>query len=260
MVIGNVSSMTSHAATGIDVEAGIDSQTASVPATPSSENALSSLGRAPSRAAIRANTDVSAEPSHADAPGLLQQVGAYGGPLVDAAASGLSVAAATVCVAAAASRAHQYCQWCPVGWWRGHQPGRQRARQCIGFKRQSGRRCRWRTQCADSFAERKRQHPCGVCIGGGLGIERWGQPGACCQRYRHRSSKPGAAGRQRCSKHRRCRACRCRHYGRSAGRAAHGGETLAPPHPWSGASARLPRSDRPGWRVRMKPLCSRRIV
>lgn len=94
----------------------------------------------------------------------------------------------TVCVAAAASRAHQYCQWCPVGWWRGHQPGRQRARQCIGFKRQSGRRCRWRTQCADSFAERKRQHPCGVCIGGGLGIERWGQPGACCQRYRHRSS------------------------------------------------------------------------
>lgn len=43
MVIGNVSSMTSHAATGIDVEAGIDSQTASVPATPSSENALSSL-------------------------------------------------------------------------------------------------------------------------------------------------------------------------------------------------------------------------
>ncbi|MGW8341635.1 hypothetical protein ACWGY7_11055 [Xanthomonas axonopodis pv. khayae] len=94
MVIGNVSSMTSHAATGIDVEAGIDSQTASVPATPSSENALSSLGRAPSRAAIRANTEVSAEPSHAAAPGLLQQVGAYGGPLVDAAASGLSVAAA----------------------------------------------------------------------------------------------------------------------------------------------------------------------
>lgn len=224
MVIGNVSSMTSHAATGIDVEAGIDSQTASVPATPSSENALSSLGRAPSRAAIRANTEVSAEPSHADAPGLLQQVGAYGGPLVDAAASGLSVAAAQL--SASQQRPAELTSIVSGALWAGgaviNQAGNVPANALVSSANLVGAAAGVLSALAPSLNGNDSTR---VAYGGGLGIERWGQPGACCQRYRHRSSKPGAAGRQRCSKHRRCRACRCRHYGRSAGRAAHGGET-----------------------------------
>ncbi|MFL7982276.1 hypothetical protein [Xanthomonas vasicola] len=94
MVIGNVLSVTSHPTGGIDAAVDIPDQTASVSTTSPGKNALSGLGRAPSRAAARARADASAQSQQADAPGLLQQVGTYGGPLVDGAASGLSLAAA----------------------------------------------------------------------------------------------------------------------------------------------------------------------
>lgn len=94
MVIGNVSSVTSHATGSIDAGVSNADRAASVHTPVPDRNALSALGRAPSRTAARSRADPSAQSKHADAPGVLQQLGTYGGPLVDGAASGLSLASA----------------------------------------------------------------------------------------------------------------------------------------------------------------------
>ncbi|PPU77114.1 MULTISPECIES: hypothetical protein [Xanthomonas] len=103
MVTSNLSSVASHADTGTaleftDLELGPAVQAESVSTTPPGETALSALGRAPSRPLVRTRTDASSQPPPANVPGMLQQLGAYGGPLMDAAASGLSVAAARLSV------------------------------------------------------------------------------------------------------------------------------------------------------------------
>ncbi|QBG94839.1 hypothetical protein EYC55_04170 [Xanthomonas oryzae] len=103
MAINSVSSVGSPAGRLIDLEAGT-SGPASIAAptiVPSGEARLSSLTRAPSRPAPRppADGNAPAQTAHAAAPGRLQQLGAYGGPVLDAAASGLSMAASRLSAA-----------------------------------------------------------------------------------------------------------------------------------------------------------------
>jgi|GEM_PF-4050993 len=94
MVIGKVSSVTSHAIGSSDPGVGHADQIASVPTSLPGNNAFSVLGRAPARAAARPRADASAQSKHDNAHGVLQQLGTYGGPLVDGAASALSLASA----------------------------------------------------------------------------------------------------------------------------------------------------------------------
>ncbi|PPV04899.1 hypothetical protein XBLMG947_3868 [Xanthomonas bromi] len=111
MKIDPQSTVMSHADAGIDLEAGTSSSAAPAPISPSDQTVLSPLSRAPSRATPRlradaAAADASARPSQTDTgmSSMLQHVGAYGGPVVDGAAAGLSLAAARLSAAPEAAR------------------------------------------------------------------------------------------------------------------------------------------------------------
>ncbi|WP_134980462.1 hypothetical protein [Xanthomonas axonopodis] len=109
MKIGPLSPVVSHADASIDLEAGPSRPAAPAPIAPSDETVLSPLSHALSLSRPRARTrevaaDASAHVPQTDMSSMLQHVGAYGGPVVDGAASGLSMAAARLSAAPQAAR------------------------------------------------------------------------------------------------------------------------------------------------------------